>query len=556
MDAPTDSEPSAPARRPVRQLTLPAPNWRRLATGNGVVPSGFPYRTVALGTIGSVLLLASSVGAAGILVHDPLIGTGPWSWLRYGHGRALATGVLYCGFGLVVWAWVRLGRYVLMHRVGVRSVLIAAGCWMTPLLAAPPLFTRDVFAYLAQGALLYQHDPYHSAPNVLTSIPKILPNVFPAWQSTPSPYGPVFLAIAKGLVTITGDHPIAGVIVTRIALLPGLVLLVWALSKLVTHLGGNPAITMWLAVASPMTVIHLVGGPHNELLMLGPLALGVLLALERRHVLAIAVGTLAMLVKPTAAIALPFLVWIWTNHLPDTQSKLSNFLRAGTASVTVFGIVYAAGTYVSLGSVTVGWLEGLEGPQLIESWINLPTGLGQLAHVLTSLLMPVSQEPFVTAARGIAWLVLAGFGGWQWWQAREGGTTAVYHLAVTLIATALLAPPTLPWYLTWGFVIAAAFAWQARHLAVVVGVSVFLVLAYYPTGDAALNDPVIALVFLLSGYSGWCLLRPDPLGIVRSLRPTVEPRFVPRQRRAMTALPPKKPETVSLDQRQTSHSSG
>ncbi len=36
-------------------------------------------------------------------------------------------------------------------------------------------------------------------------------------------------------------------------------------------------------VASPMTVIHLVGGPHNDLLMIGLLAMGVLLVLERKH---------------------------------------------------------------------------------------------------------------------------------------------------------------------------------------------------------------------------------------------------------------------------------
>ncbi|MFB9729570.1 polyprenol phosphomannose-dependent alpha 1,6 mannosyltransferase MptB [Haloechinothrix salitolerans] len=519
----TSTSPDTVPARPLSRASATTPRWRRFATGDGAVSSPFPRRTIALGTIGAVLMLAASIGAGGILVSDPVIGTGQWSWLRYGHGRNLATAVLYIGFGLVVWAWVRLGRYVLMHRVGVRPVLVAAGCWMAPLLFAPPLFTRDVFAYLAQGALLYDHDPYTNAPNVLTEIPTIVENVYSAWQSTPSPYGPVFLAFAKGIVTLTGDNPIAGVIVTRIALLPGLALLVWALTRLVRHLGGNPAITMWLAVASPMTVIHLIGGPHNELLMLGPLLLGVLLALERKHVLAIVVGTVAMLIKPTAAIALPFIVWIWTNHLPETRGKLANFLRAGTASVSVFVAVYVAGTFAALGSVNLGWLGGLEGPQLIKNWLNFPTGIGQLTHVITNLFTPVTQSPFITGARGAGWVVLAGFGIWQWWKARNGGTTAVYHLAVTLIATAMLAPPTLPWYFTWGFVIAACFAWQVRHLAIVVGVSVFLVLVYYPTGEQALHDPSMVAVFLVSGYAAWCLLRPDPLGIVRAFTGREEP---------------------------------
>ncbi|MPY77154.1 MAG: DUF2029 domain-containing protein [Actinophytocola sp.] len=546
---------TAPDPAPARSLTgASAPRWRLSMTGGGTVPSGFPYRTIAFGAIGSVLLLAASIGAGGILVSDPVIGTGPWSWLRYGHGRNLATAVLYVGFALVVWAWVRLGRYVLMNRVGVRPVLIAAGCWMTPLLFAPPLFTRDVFAYLAQGALLYDHDPYTNAPNVLTEIPTIVQNVYSAWQDTPSPYGPLFLAFAKGIVSITGNNPIAGVILTRIALLPGLVLLVWVLTRLVRHLGGNPAITMWLAVASPMTVIHLVGGPHNELLMLGPLLLGVLLALERRHVLAIVVGTLAMLIKPTAAIALPFLVWIWTNHLPDSRGKLANFLRAGSVSVAVFLAVYVAGTFVSLGSVNLGWIGGLEGPQLIKNWLNFPTGIGQLLHVITNLFTPVTQSPFVTGARGVAWVVLAGFGAWQWWKARGGVTTAVYHLAVTLIATAMLAPPTLPWYFTWGFMIAACFALQVRQLAFVVGVSVFLVLVYYPTGEQALNDPSMVAVFLVSGYAAWCLLRPDPLGIVQAFTGPAE-RGEPAPAAAPASVPAPEPVAATTGQ-PTSRSSG
>lgn len=466
-----------------------------------------------------MLLVAAAIGAGGILISDPLIGTGPLSWLRYGHGKALATAVLYIGFGLVVWAWVRLGRYVLRHRVGVRPVLIAAGCWMAPLLISPPLFTRDVFAYLAQGALLYDHDPYTNAPNVLTGIPTVVQNVYSTWQTTPSPYGPLFLALSKGVVSVTEDNAIAGAIAMRIVLLPGLVAMVWALSRLVKHLGGDPAVTMWLAVASPMTVVHLVGGPHNELVMLGFLTLGVVAALERKHVLAIVLVTLAMLTKPTAALALPFVVWIWANHLPDTRGKVANFVRAVTPSLGIFGVVYIAGTWASIGSVNLGWITGLEGPQIIKNWLNFPTGIGQLIHAITNVFIPVTQSPFVTGARGVAWLVLAGFCVWQWWLARGGGRRAVFHMAVTLIGAAMLAPPTLPWYLTWGFVIAAAFTWQKKHLAIVVAISVMLVLVYYPTGTAGLNNVLFMVgVFAASGYAAWCLLRPDPLGVVAAFQ--------------------------------------
>lgn len=484
------------------------------------VPSRFPYRTVSMGTIGSVLLLLGALGAGGILIRDPVIGTGPLSWLRYGHGRMLANAVLYGGFGLVVWAWVRLGRYMLAGRVGSRVILIAAACWMGPLIISPPLFTRDVFSYLGQGAqLLHGLDPYAHGPAELEILPNIVQNVHPVWQTTPAPYGPLFLLVAKGVVALTGDNVIAGVIVTRLVLLIGLGAMVWALPRLVRHLGGKLPITLWLAVASPMTVIHLVGGPHNDLLMLGFLSVGVLAVLERKHTVGIVLVTLAMLIKPTAAVALPFLVWVWANHLPG-ERRGRNFVRAGACSVGIFAVVFVLGTWVSLGSFNLGWVTGLQAPTLVTNWVNFPTGIGQMVHTLVNLVISVPESPFVTAARALAMLTLGVFGVRQWWKARFGGNEAVFRMAMTLLGTAILAPPTLPWYLTWGFVIASAFPWRRRHLAIVVGVAIFLVMAYYPTGEQALYDWwFVAVTIALGVYAAASLLRPDPLGLVGAWLP-------------------------------------
>lgn len=489
-------------------------------------------RTIAAGTVGSVLMMLAALGAGGILISDPVIGAGPLSWIRYGHGRWLATWVLYAGFGLTVFAWIRLGRYVLRGKVDTPAVLVAAACWMAPLLISPPLFTRDAFVYLAQGALLYDFDPYTSAPNMVTGLPTVVQNVYEAWQSTPSPYGPLFLVISKGVVTITGDNAILGVIGMRLAMLPGLLALAWVLSRLTKHLGGRVPVAMWLAVASPMMVVHLWGGPHNELFMLAFLAGGVLAALRRQHLLAVFLGTLAMLIKPTGALVLPFIVWIWANHLPADRGKVRNFFTALVPAVGLFGVVYVAGTWLSLGTVNLGWLGALDGPQQIRNWLNFPTGIGQLVHLVTDLFVPVTQSPFITGARGVAWLALACFGVWQWWQARNGGVTAVKHLAVTLLAVALLAPPTLPWYFSWALVVAAGFAWTARAMAVVIGGSVFLVLAFYPTGEQALyNWWYMAMVFAASYVAARALVHPEPLALRdqlsrawRELRPQRTPR--------------------------------
>ncbi|MEV0070264.1 polyprenol phosphomannose-dependent alpha 1,6 mannosyltransferase MptB [Amycolatopsis sp. NPDC050768] len=493
-----------------------------------LTPSRFPYRTIAMGTIGTTLLMLAALGAGGILIRDPVLGHGPLSWIRYGHGRALANALLYLGFALVVWAWVRLGRYVLAGRIGSKPILIAALCWMAPLLVSPPLFTRDVFSYLGQGAqLLYGLDPYANGPAELDVLPNVVQNVHPLWQTTPAPYGPLFLLISKGIVSITQDNMIAGVILTRVVLLVGLGMTLWALPRLVKHLGGKLPVALWLAVASPMMVIHLFGGPHNDLMMLGFLTTGVLAALERKYIVAVVLVTIGMLIKPTAAVALPFLVWMWAANMTG-ESKVKNFFKAGAASVGLFLPVFVAGTWLSLGSLNLGWWSGLAAPQLIANWLNFPTGIGEAVYNLVHLVANVQASPFVTVARAIAMLGLAAFGIRQWWLAREGGAKAVYRAAITLLAVAILMPPTLPWYLTWGFVLISAFPWGRRNLSAVVAVSVFVTLVYYPTGEQALYDWwFIAIVVVVSLYAAASLLRPDPLGLIAAWRRPREEKFLP-----------------------------
>ncbi|GAB2740203.1 polyprenol phosphomannose-dependent alpha 1,6 mannosyltransferase MptB [Amycolatopsis magusensis] len=484
-----------------------------------VVPSRFPYRTIAMGTVGSTLLMLAALGAGGILIRDPLLGHGPLSWIRYGHGRALATALLYLGFGLVVWAWVRLGRYVLDGRVGAKPVVVAAACWMAPLLVSPPLFTRDVFSYLGQGAqLLHGKDPYAFGPAELDVLPDVVVNVHQLWQTTPAPYGPLFLLVSKWLVGLTGGNMILGVILTRLVIMIGLAGVLWSIPRLVKHLGGRLPVTLWLAVASPMTVIHLVGGPHNDLLMLGFLTTGVLAMLERRPVLSVFLVTIGMLIKPTAAVALPFLVWMWAAQLPG-GGPVKRFFRALLPALGVFGPVFVVGTWVSLGSMNIGWFTGMSAPQLIANWLNFPTGIGEIFYNMAHIMVDVPPSPFVTVFRSAAWVVLAIFVVRQWWLARAGGNQAVLRAAAALLAVAILAPPTLPWYLTWGFVLASAFPWDRKHLAGVVGVSVFLVLVYYPTGEQALYDWwFIGGVLAVSLYAAASLLKPDPLGLIAAWR--------------------------------------
>ncbi len=74
---------------------------------------------------------------------------------------------------------------------------------------------------------------------------------------------------------------------------------------------------------------------------------------------------------------------------------------------------------------------------------------------------------------------------------------------VALLAVAILAPPTLPWYLTWGLAIFGATPWRARWLALPAGLAVLILLVYYPNGEGAMGDlPHMVLVILAAILTG------------------------------------------------------
>ena len=55
----------------------------------------------------------------------------------------------------------------------------------------------------------------------------------------------------------------------RLCMLPGPALLIWAPPRLAQHLGANGSTALWICVLNPMVLIHLMGGVHNEMLMVG-----------------------------------------------------------------------------------------------------------------------------------------------------------------------------------------------------------------------------------------------------------------------------------------------
>ncbi|WP_172405446.1 polyprenol phosphomannose-dependent alpha 1,6 mannosyltransferase MptB, partial [Mycobacterium paraense] len=114
-----------------------------------------------LGFLGSVLITLGGLGAGSTKPQDPLLEALHLSWLRFGHGLVLSSIVLWTGVGLMLIAWVVLGRRALGGHATEFTMRATTAFWLAPLLLSVPVFSRDTYSYLAQGALLRDgFDPY------------------------------------------------------------------------------------------------------------------------------------------------------------------------------------------------------------------------------------------------------------------------------------------------------------------------------------------------------------------------------------------------------------
>ncbi|WP_460864502.1 alpha-(1-_6)-mannopyranosyltransferase A [Rhodococcus aerolatus] len=487
-----------------------------------------------LGLLGSGAVLLGGLGAGSVRVRDPLLEAGHLSWLRYGHGHDLSVALVYLGVGLMLLAWVRLGRLVLTGRVDAAGLRLTVAAWVVPLLAAPPMFSRDAYSYLAQGALLRDgFDPYAVGPVANPGV--LLDNVSNVWTTTTAPYGPVFLLMADGVTSLTGDDVVTGTILLRLLMLPGLLMLLWALPRLTAHLGGQHTVALWVAVLNPLVLVHLVGGVHNEMLMVGLLAAGLALALDRHHAAGIAVIAVGAAVKATAGVALPFVVWIWMAHraqdrrrlrqgeavgqaapVPSTGSRrtLAEFARTAGPGAAVVVAVFGAASLVA--GVGVGWLGALSGSAKIINWLSVPTILGHLVTLAFGWLTGVRLETVLPPLRALCGAVLGLVLLAVWWRSRGSALRAARAIPVALVAIVVLSPAALPWYYAWPLAMAAGMPWRTSSLVWVAGLSTWLVLVFRPAGDIGMYtwfDVVVATA--LAVLAARSLTRVDPLDLRR-----------------------------------------
>jgi alpha-1,6-mannosyltransferase len=467
-------------------------------------------RPALLGCLGAALITMGGLGAGSTKQHDPVLETLHLSWLRYGHGLVLSSVLLWIGVTLMLSAWLWLGRRALAGDASEYTMVASAAFWLAPLLLSVPLFSRDTYSYLAQGALLRDgFDPYAVGP--IDNPNALLDNVSPIWTITTAPYGPAFIMIAKLITMLVGDHVIAGTMLLRLCMLPGFVLLIWATPRIARHIGANVPIALWICALNPLVIIHLMGGVHNEMLMVGLMAAGIALTLASRHIAGIALIAVGVAVKATAGIALPFMVWVWMRHLCERRGyrPLRAFAVAAGTSVLIFVAVFAVLSGVA--GVGLGWLTALAGSVKIINWLSIPTAAANLIHAIGGLFFAVSFYAVLQITRVVGIAIVAVALPLLWWRFRHDDRQAITGIAWAMLVVVLFAPAALPWYYSWPLAVLAPLAQSRRAVAAIAAFSTWIMVIFRPDGAHGMYSwPHVLLATAVALFAWRTMNRPAP----------------------------------------------
>lgn len=415
--------------------------WRLRAEARGVA-AAWRVPEVRRGTLGSALIAGGSLTPAFLPPLNPFSNLPLVGALQTLPGRFLATAVLMAGVLLLLDAWLRLRPGAGRPRP-VREML---WLWSAPLLLAPPLFSRDSYSYAAQGRLVHiALDPYRYGPVGVLEV--YAQNVDPMWLYTPAPYGPLALQIQHAIVDVAGTHAYAAAVAMRLPAVIGVVLIAVLLPRLARRLGYHGPTTTWLAVLNPLVVMHLVGGSHNDALMLGLMVLAVWLALEHRPWLASVAVAAAAAVKIPGVLPLLAVVAIEARRRKGSRPTVRELLAVMVPVGAVTLGAFAAITLVS--GLGFGWIGALGVPGAVRSVLSPSTVVGMgLEQLLMWLKVPGAMDTTVTVAQRLGTvlgLVLAARVA-----LRLGPVDPVRALARVALILVVTASVVQPWYAVWG----------------------------------------------------------------------------------------------------------
>ncbi len=319
------------------------------------------------------------------------------------------------------------------------------------LLLSAPMQLNDVFNYLGYARLgaLHGLNPYAHGIATILYDPVFR---FSSWHHLQSPYGWLFTAVTYPLAWL--PIPVAYWALKAIVVTLALTF-VWLVARCARALGRDPRYAVALVALNPIYLVYAVGGFHNDFFMLVPTLAAVVFMLERRDRAAGAMVALAVAVKFTAVLVLPFLL------LGARPARRRVRLLTGAA---LAALPVAALTLALFGA----HLPNLQDQSTLLTPFSVPNVVGLLigAGGGAPWLLRVANALVVLA---VAWLL----------RRRGDWLTGAGWATVALIASLAW---LMPWYVVWLLPLAAV-ANSVRLRRVALALTVYLVLTFVPATE-------------------------------------------------------------------------
>lgn len=375
-----------------------------------------------------------------------------------------AKNALDIGFSAVI-VLMTLAYFVLLgsaRSLSTRAIVLGVIALHAILVLSPPLQLTDTFNYLGYARLgaLHHLNPYNHVIAQELHDPVYR---FATWYHLPSPYGPLFTLASYPLALLPLGAAYWALKLLTVGFSLAFVALVWKCARL---LGRDPRFATLFVAANPIYLMYAVAGFHNDVFMLVPSTAAIALLLARRDRSAGAALALAIGVKFTAGLLLPFLL------LAARPARRRLNLFAGVA----LGAVPLLAIHLAVFGATLPNLA--DQSTLLTPW-SAPNVLGAILGVGggTPVLLRLATVALVVAValllrRRREWLSGAGW--------------------ATLALIASLAW-LVPWYLIWMLPLAALGS-SLRLRRAALALTAYLVFAFVPVTGMLLSAHGIDLM--------------------------------------------------------------
>ena len=306
-------------------------------------------RTALLGLLGSSAIVVGRRAGRSVLRDPPARARGSSACRADPSGRSgpdsslptiASLALVFGGLILLSRVWFGFLRHLNGHHgFPVKRVVLVVTIWAIPLLLAPPLFSRDVYTYAAQGEMMSHHiNPYSYGPEVLGATP-FNEMADAVWSGTESPYGPTFLSVDGLLDQASGHQILPDLVLLRLLEVAGIAMVVAATPTLARALKHDPAHAVLIGAGSPLVLLSLIGGAHNDALMVGLLMAGLAVAKRFGTVPGVILCALAAGVKSPALLGVLFLGWVWAGQEASVRRRIGHTAVAGFIALATMEVV-------------------------------------------------------------------------------------------------------------------------------------------------------------------------------------------------------------------------